>query len=202
MTWPQARACLGDRVGDYVGGVLADDEQIMWDRHLVACLTCRGSADLERRLRATLRSAPAVPPDLRALLLSVSQEIPVAVPATRPVVGLARGPVPSLSAVRPAPGPSRPAPDLGLVVLAQGAPAQHRSALRAALFATAAAGASAAAVWGMSVAPGTTTARFTPTTLPSRPVNERPAGFTSVGSTVLVNEVVGTRRSNGAQSTP
>ncbi len=196
MTWPpRARACLGDRVGDYVEGALPADEQLDWDRHLVACASCRGAADLERRLRATLRSAPAVPDDLRALLLSVSQEIPISLPAPRRSTAGDGG--------RPIPRVPRPGPDLGLVVLGEGAPAQHRSALRAALFATAAAGASAAAVWGMSVAPAaSTSARLAPATLPVRPASERPTGATGWGASVLVVDPVVGRSRNGAQSSP
>lgn len=205
--------CLGDLVGDYVEAALPQSEQLSWDRHLVACTSCRGAADLERRVRATLRSGPAVSDELRAMLLAVSQEIPVAVPARRSAASAAADAAPSgarrggfdtavplawlpdsddetasASAAhifgppvsRRAPaglgqdrlgpdrlgpdrlgpdrrGPDRLGPDLGVAVLSPTAPAQHRSALRAALFATAAAGASVAAVWGMSVAPAAST---------------------------------------------
>lgn len=195
--------CLGDLVGDYVEATLPQSEQLSWDRHLVACTSCRGAADLERRVRATLRSGPAVSDELRAMLLAVSQEIPVALPARRSARSAEADVAPSRArsggfdtavplawlpdsddetasasaahifgppVLRRAPaglgqdrlgpdrlGPDRLGPDLGVAVLSPTAPAQHRSALRAALFATAAAGASVAAVWGMSVAPAAST---------------------------------------------
>ena len=217
--------CLGDLVGDYVEATLPQSEQLSWDRHLVACTSCRGAADLERRVRATLRSGPAVSDELRAMLLAVSQEIPVAVPARRSAApaeadaapsGARRGgfdtavplawlpdfddetrsasaahifgaPVPGRAPAGLGPdlvgpgrlGPDRLGPDLGVAVLSPTAPAQHRSALRAALFATAAAGASVAAVWGMSVAPAaSTSARVGSIDQLARPAGARvaPAG--------------------------
>lgn len=204
MTWPpRPRTCLGDRVGEYVERSLPPDELLAWDRHLVSCVTCLGAADLERRLRATLRSAPEVPADLRTLLLSVSQEIPVAVPAPRPAGIPHRRPA-TVGANPPEPDAraTRPGPDLGLVVLAQGAPAQHRSALRAALFATAAAGASAAAAWGMSVGPGASTARITPVPLPVRPASERQVTSFGTDSSLLIIQPASSRAGNRAQSSP
>lgn len=183
-----ARGCLGDRVSDYVAGSLPAPEKLAWDRHLVACLGCRGSVDLERRLQDTLRAAPRVPDDLRSLLLSVSQEIPVAVPN------------------RPAdPGsdaPARPGPDLGLAVLAPGAPAQHRSALRAAVFATAAAGASVVAVWGIAMTPAATgPVRPGPGAVTPRPVNQGVAPVPPQGA-VIVEPALSRSTPPGAQSTP
>ncbi|MEI2776936.1 MAG: hypothetical protein V9G19_13400 [Tetrasphaera sp.] len=179
-----ARGCLGDLVGDYVEAALPAQEKLAWDRHLVACIGCRGAVDLERRLKDTLRAAPRVPDDLRGLLLSVSQEIPVAVPATS---------VPD--------APARPGPDLGVAVLAPGAPAQHRSMLRAAVFATAAASASVVAVWGIAMAPATGPIRTGPGAVTPRPVNEGVAPtrlqLGVVGEPVLSREAL-----PGAQSTP
>jgi RNA polymerase sigma factor (sigma-70 family) len=200
--------CLGDLVGDYVEAALPQSEQLSWDRHLVACTSCRGAADLERRVRATLRSGPAVSDELRAMLLAVSQEIPVAVPARRSAASAAADVAPSRArsggfdtavplawlpdsddeaasasaahifgppVPRRAPaglGQDRLGPDrLGRIVSGRTVsgrtsgwrccrrrhpPSIGRRCARA-LFATAAAGASVAAVWGMSVAPAAST---------------------------------------------
>ena len=159
--------CLGDLVGDYVEAALPQSEQLSWDRHLVACTSCRGAADLERRVRATLRSGPAVSDELRAMLLAVSQEIPVAVPARRSAASAAADAAPSGArrggfdtAVPLAWLPDsddETASASAAHIFGPPVSRQHRSALRAALFATAAAGASVAAVWGMSVAPAAST---------------------------------------------
>ena len=133
--------CLGDDVSDYAAGRLPDQHD--WDRHLVTCLGCRGAVELERRVVAALKSTPTFSPDLQRLLLSVSHEIPI---VGRPLTNLPMVP----------PVPAHPGPPAGmprLAVLSPTAPAQHRSALRAAVCASAAVGASAAAVWATTVTP-------------------------------------------------
>ena len=133
--------CLGDDVSDYAAGRLPDQHD--WDRHLVTCLGCRGAVELERRVVAALKSTPTFSPDHQRLLLSVSHEIPI---VGRPLTNLPMVP----------PVPAHPGPPAGmprLAVLSPTAPAQHRSALRAAVCASAAVGASAAAVWATTVTP-------------------------------------------------
>ncbi len=138
--------CLGERVSDYVAGVLDPAEHRGWDRHLVACALCRQDVAEERRLRESLRDRePAVPSSLRSMLLAVAAPPDEQAPTFRPgSQGGAAGP-------RRAPPPAaRSFP--ALPVLSPGAPAYHRSALRAALLAAAAAGASAAAAWSLTLA--------------------------------------------------
>ena len=107
---PAMRGCLGERVSDYVDGTLGAGEQLACDRHLIACQGCRAEIELERRLRATLRTEPAVPDALMAMLMAVSQEIPVQAPLSRPArTGVSRparagGSVPSV----PLRGPGMP----------------------------------------------------------------------------------------------
>lgn len=187
--------CLGDRVGDYVAGRLPDQDT--WDRHLITCLGCRGAVDLERRVVAVLRSAPEVSGDLRCLLLSVSSQIPVAAPRRPPAVP----PVPAGPGVVTAVGAPRQ-----LAVLSPSAPPQHRSALRAAVFAGAAVGASAAAVWAISVTPVGAPVRPGPASLLPAPttLDGRFAGMTQPGlrnettSRIRTAPVAGT----GTQSSP
>ena len=189
--------CLGDLVGDYVAGRLPD--QATWDRHLITCLGCRGAVDLERRVMAVLRSAPEIPGDLRSMLLSVSSEIPVAAPR-RP-----RGGVPTVPPVPAGPGVGSgmgvPRP---LAVLSPSAPPQHRSALRAAVFAGAAVGASAAAVWAISVTPVGPTVRPGPASLVPAPatVDARFTGPAQPGLREGTTSRIRMTPAIGAQSSP
>jgi hypothetical protein len=127
-----------------------------WDLHLVACTTCRQAVEAERRMLAALRGSaqPAVPGDLRAMLLSLASGSGVPGPVAAPEAGAGResvagwqvrfdaGPLPP----RPLRIPPPPVP-----VLDRCAPAHHRSAVRATVFAGLAAGASAAAAWSFAV---------------------------------------------------
>ena len=67
------RRCLGPELSAYADRAMARRDLLQWDRHLVACTVCRQAVDAERRLLAALRASagPAVPGDLRAMLLSL-----------------------------------------------------------------------------------------------------------------------------------
>ena len=96
------------------------------DQHVAICPRCRDASDAERRLLSSLRTSatPALPNRLELALLGLAVH---AVPAA------------------PGSEPSR------LVVVPRSAPPMHRSPMRAAVFASLAAGASAAAAWSVGV---------------------------------------------------
>lgn len=206
--------CLGEWVSEYVDGSLPARAQLGAERHLVACMACCAEVALERRLRSAMKSGPDMSQNLMGLLISVSQEIPV-----RPKANTRRRPAPWPGSVdAPAagfgPGPlSAPAPlASGIPVapvrtcaprtLTPGAPAQHRSALRAAMLATAAAGASMAAVWSFSLAPAARPAGAVPAGNRPAPVpaNASPAQRPAI--TTLVVHTSSTPAPRQAQSTP
>ncbi len=140
--------CLGERVADYVAGTLPEHERRRWDRHLVSCGYCRHEVEVERRVRTTLRgSDPALPGDLRAMLLAVAGA-GAAPEGPRPVDAPMAAP-PAARTSRPA-RPSWPRRLAALPVLPPEAPACHRSALRAAVLAGLAAGATVAAAWSLA----------------------------------------------------
>jgi hypothetical protein len=193
----RSQRCLGPELTAYVDRALCPGELHAWDLHLVACAGCRQAVEEERRVLASLRGAvePAVPGDLRAMLLSMAAaagaeragaeragfadltaetHLPG---ATSPHGGDAAAAHRGLAGLAPAlePRPLRiPPPPLPVVDTC--APAQHRSAMRATVFAGLAAGASAAAAWSFAVvgspsvttptppAPGTAVQRSRPAT--------------------------------------
>lgn len=171
-----SQRCLGHNVSAFVAGELDPAGHLNAERHLVACQLCRAEVELERRVRDTLRAAPVMPAALLATLMSVSQEIPVqpaahsigrpgATPVGTRVPAVPMAPTVGLGAAAPAAWLVRPVPERAtgpLRVLGPQAPAQHRSALRATAFATAAAGASIVALWAFSVGPGGTGTRSGP----------------------------------------
>lgn len=132
------RRCLGPELSAYADRAMHPSDLLAWDRHLVACTCCRQAVDAERRLLATLRgsSGPALPGDLRAVLLSLA-----APAASAAETG-------SGAAVQATPLRIPPPP---VPVVDRSAPALHRSAVRATVFAGLAAGASAAAAWSFAV---------------------------------------------------
>lgn len=157
------RRCLGPELTAYADRALRPDELRSWDLHLVACTACRQAVEAERRVLAALRgpAGPAVPSDLRAVLMSMA-----AAPPPQAVAWAAEPPP------RPLRIPPPPVP-----VVDRCAPAQHRSVMRATVFAGLAAGASAAAAWSFAVvgsplaptgsspaAPGTAVLRARPVT--------------------------------------
>ena len=160
----RTQRCLGPELTAYVDRALCPGELHAWDLHLVACAGCRQAVEEERRVLASLRGAvePAVPGDLRAMLLSMAagagaQRAGFTDQAAEPHLAGTRSPHGGdAAAVRPAlaaalePRPLRiPPPPLPVVDTC--APAQHRSAMRATVFAGLAAGASAAAAWSFVV---------------------------------------------------
>lgn len=169
----RTQRCLGPELTAYVDRALCPGELHAWDLHLVACASCRQAVEEERRVLASLRGAvgPALPGDLRAMLMSMAAG-PV---APDPLAGgsSAAERHPERCAAEPRPLRIPPPP---LPVVDACAPAQHRSAMRATVFAGLAAGASAAAAWSFAVvgspsvtapttpAPGTAVQRSRPAT--------------------------------------
>lgn len=177
------RRCLGPELTAYADRALCPDELRSWDLHLVACTACRQAVDAERRMLAALRGSagPAVPSDLRAVLLSMASAADSAAPVASPsasqsasstsshaagaaaLVAASEGPPVSVGrrdaivgrhhtaawALEPQPLRIPPPP---VPVVDRCAPAQHRSVMRATVFAGLAAGASAAAAWSFAVA--------------------------------------------------
>lgn len=135
---------LGLQVSAYVDRRLDAEVLRAFDQHLVACQVCCHAAEQERRLLTSLRhgATPGLSEELQSMLLHLASA-PTAPMAPRPPVA------------RPA---SRPVP-----TVAPAAPPLHRSPRRAAMFAGLAAGASAAAAFGLAVA-GPTAATATPRT--------------------------------------
>jgi hypothetical protein len=140
--------CLGPELTAYADRALSPAELRSWDRHLVACTCCRQAVEAEKRVLGALRASagPAVPSDLRAVLLSMaSGGVPADDPAGAPCAdGFA-----AVREVRPLRIPPPPVP-----VVDRCAPAMHRSVMRATVFAGLAAGASAAAAWSFAVVGG------------------------------------------------
>ncbi len=171
--------CLGGDLTAYADRAMDAATLLKWDRHVVACTCCRAAVDDERRVLASLRSpsAPQVSRDLRGMLLAMADhpggiEAPGS-PAVRSAWSLPRVP----------PVPSAPVP-----VVDRGAPAMHRSARRATVFAGLAAGATAAAAWSLVVTGGSLTSP-TPTDLtPGTVQRARPSapGFATAAFTVPV----------------
>ena len=130
----------------YVDRALPPAMLHLYDKHLVCCLSCRDAVDRERRIVASLRSDTGVPTSLRSALLGLAASAPTTEPRTERDHG-PRIPLPPLG-VRG----SLPAYD-PVPTVHPGAPALHRSPMRAAVVASIAAGASVAAAWGLAVSP-------------------------------------------------
>jgi len=152
--------CLGDLVTAYADRCMDDASLLHWDRHLVTCPRCQAAVEGERRMLGALRSPSSsmVPGDLRSMLLAVASEVAAEPPAQQEAA-------PRRHWVPPV--PVAPVP-----VVDRCAPALHRSARRATVFAGLAASATAAATWGVVVAgagPATTatTSSFTPQVTPA-----------------------------------
>lgn len=139
----RTQRCLGPELTAYVDRALCPGELHAWDLHLVACACCRQAVEEERRVLASLRGAvePALPGDLRAMLISM---------AAGEVAAGSTAAEPHAERVTVEPRPLR-IPPSPLPVVDACAPAQHRSAMRATVFAGLAAGASAAAAWSFVV---------------------------------------------------
>ncbi|NHA69840.1 anti-sigma factor family protein [Phycicoccus flavus] len=182
MTLRRPVRCSGTELSEYAAGRLGDDRTRDWDRHLVACECCRREVAEERRLRAALAGGPTMPGDLRVTLLAMARD---------------------LEDVPLAPAPRGPEP---LPLLAPGAPACHRSPLRATVVAAAAAGVSAAAAWSLTVV-GVPAPRTGVVSGPSLPVVSPAAGRPGTSaSLVSVRWTTGTsatqRSTRQAESSP
>jgi hypothetical protein len=141
--------CLGDLLTAYADRAMDAVSLLHWDRHLVACARCRALVDQERRVLGALRapSASTVPSDLRSLLLAVAdQPLGPGAPTSGTTGSRTRG----WPQVHVAP----PVPVAPVPVVDRDAPALHRSVRRATVFAGIAAGATAAAAWGLAVTGG------------------------------------------------
>ncbi|GAA2733809.1 hypothetical protein GCM10009867_12540 [Pedococcus aerophilus] len=184
---PGAR-CLGADLTAYADRVMDTASLLKWDRHVVACTCCRAAVDEERRVLASLRSpsAPGVPGDLRGMLLAMAND-PGAAGAAPPGHALAdRSARAAWSLPMVPPVPTAPVP-----VVDRGAPAMHRSARRATVFAGLAAGATAAAAWSLVVTGGSLTSPTPTSVTPGTVQRARPApGFATAAFTV---PVLGTR---------
>lgn len=219
--------CLGPDLTAYADRAMDAVTLRHWDRHLVACMCCRQAVEDERRVLQALRGSagPAVPGDLRSLLLSLGQpgqSLPG--PAGQPLPGQAAPPAGSPFAGAPPSGPAAPevptpggpipgAPAAGqpargvrgtsemapvslapfrmapIPVVGSGTPALHRSAVRATVCAGLAAGATAAAAWGLAVTSGGLTTSSVPASSPA--LRARPAVPASVTVTSTARPAFG-----------
>ncbi|GAB3081770.1 hypothetical protein GCM10027053_53310 [Intrasporangium mesophilum] len=136
---------LRNHVRAYVDRALPPALLHLYDRHVVCCTMCRAAADQERRIVASLRSDTGVPMSLRSSLIGLA----TAPPAPEvPVHSGPRIPLPPIGFRMPSAPSYDPVP-----TVSPGAPALHRSPMRAAVVASIAAGASVAAAWGLAVSP-------------------------------------------------
>lgn len=216
-------ACLDPVIVDYVHGTLSSAHQLVAERHLVVCLACRAAVETERRLDAALRGpAPEVPHDLHRMLMSMAPSGVQSTPGVPSTSGIRTA---SLAGAHRSRGPAVPPPPrairaLGapLPVMDVRAPAQHRSAMRSAICAGLAAGASAAAAWsiGMSgspvvpISPAVGGVGVTPVSRPAPGVGTHSgtlgprAAMTvfTVPRETIVRPAVSTGSTGSAQSTP
>lgn len=119
--------CRLDEIPDYVSGQLSPQRTDAWDRHLITCVGCQHAVAAERRLQSLLASAcPSMPGSLHAQLVALASSM--------------TGPAMAQTSER--------AP---LEMVPPSAPPAHRSPLRSAALATAAAGATAAVAWSLTV---------------------------------------------------
>lgn len=182
---------LRGQVRAYVDRSLPEPVLRCFDRHVVYCMTCRAAADQERRIVASLRADADVPQGLRSALLGLGSTSPAGRPA-----GPAWGPRSSGAAhdpmapeapsgIRMPPSPVREA----IPTVPPQAPALHRSPMRAALFASLAAGASVAVAWSLAAAPLPTAG------VVRQPAPRAPSGVASIG-TVAVTPAEADSRTN------
>lgn len=175
---PGAR-CLGADLTAYADRAMDAATLLKWDRHVVACTCCRAAVDDERRVLASLRSpsAPEVSRDLRGLLLAMAND-----PVRAEDASAAGADVRSAWSLPMVP----PVPTAPVPVMDRGAPAMHRSARRATMFAGLAAGATAAAAWSLVVTGGSLTSPAPTPVTPGTVQRARPAtpGFATAAFTV------------------
>ena len=215
---PGAR-CLGGDLTAYADRAMDAATLLRWDRHVVACTCCRSAVDDERRVLASLRSSSAagVSTDLRGMLLAMANDPRGLDGASSSTDGLGGRSSAAWSMPMVPPVPTAPVP-----VVDRGAPAMHRSARRATVFAGLAAGATAAAAWSLVVTGGSLTSPTPTSVTPGTVQRARPVspGFATAAFTVPVLGTrasatpsrstqptpsagnVGTARPGSAQSTP
>lgn len=192
---------LTDELSEYAAGRLPDARALHWDRHLVACETCRASVAVERRLQAVLTAGPSMPSSLRTTLIAMGADLstgsmPGAFPAQSASarVPTGRG-VPGVPDVPQAPFGLTLPTAYALPTVRPTSPPLHRSPLRSAVMATVVAGASAAAAWGLGVTTGATG-------VATSGVRPAPAATTaSTRSTGTSGSVGGVRTQLGSSST-
>jgi hypothetical protein len=136
---------LRNHVRAYVDRALPPALLHLYDRHVVCCAMCRAAADQERRIVASLRSDTGVPMSLRSSLIGLASAPPA---PEAPSHSGPRIPLPPIGFRMPSAPSYEPVP-----TVSPGAPALHRSPMRAAVVASIAAGASVAAAWGLAVSP-------------------------------------------------
>ena len=155
--------CRLDELPDYVSGHLSRQRLDAWDRHLISCVGCQHAVAAERRLQSLLASGcPSMPGSLHAQLVALASSM--------------TGPAMAQTGER--------AP---LEMVPPSAPPAHRSPLKSAALATAAAGATAAVAWSLTVTGAgalttsvTSTGRAHPSVSPSVPSPSAPSGATRV----------------------
>ncbi|KRE42123.1 hypothetical protein [Knoellia sp. Soil729] len=143
--------CRLDELPDYVSGKLSAQRTLDWDRHLISCVNCQHAVAGERRLQTLLSSGcPSMPGSLHAQLVALASSM------TGPAMAQTSGRAP-------------------LEMVPPSAPPAHRSPLRSAALATAAAGATAAVAWSLTIGgPGAITT--TVTSVGGASPTVRPAG--------------------------
>ena len=132
MALSRPNRCRLDELPDYVSGQLSSQRTLEWDRHLIACGGCQHAVAAESRLQTLLSAGcPSMPGSLHAQLVALASSMP-AVPPAGPAV--------------------RHRDHTPLQMVAPTAPPVHRSPLKSAALATAAAGATAAVAWTLTLA--------------------------------------------------
>lgn len=150
--------CRLDELPDYVSGRLSAQRTLDWDRHLISCVGCQHAVAGERRLQSLLASGcPSMPGSLHAQLVALASSM--------------TGPAMAQTSER--------AP---LEMVPPSAPPAHRSPLRSAALATAAAGATAAVAWSLTVT-GTGTLSSSVTSVGGSAPSVRPVLGTATGAT-------------------
>ncbi len=155
--------CRPDEIPDYVSGQLSPQRTDAWDRHLISCVGCQHAVAGERRLQTLLASGcPSMPGSLHAQLVALASSM--------------TGPAMAQTGER--------AP---LEMVPPSAPPAHRSPLRSAALATAAAGATAAVAWSLTVTGSgaltttvTSVGGSTPSVRPAVGTPSTPTGTTGV----------------------